>query len=582
MPWKPSEPGEVPTLGYGVIDWIRENLAAPDRPEYEPFILYTEQEDFVLRFYELDPLAANPFSRKYFGRRKVSRGLIGRPRGWGKSPLLAALACVEALGPVVPAGWDADGQPVGRPWADIRTPLVQVAAVSEEQTANTWAPLLEMLEGPVVDNYPGLEPLGTFVNLPAGRGKIEPRTAAARTIKGARAIFAVLDQTEEWVRSNGGIRLANTMRTNAAKVGGSTIESPNAFIPGDGSVAEASAAYAQSVIEGTALNDGLLYDHREAPATTDLFERESVTLGLRVAYGDSSGHPDGCVIHQPPCAPGHADLEALIVRIWDNDAEPQESRADFLNQITHAATSWIDQPTWASRFGDVQEPAVTPASDGDIVTLGFDGSRGRFKGKPDATALIGCRVTDGHLFEVGVWEAPNAEQRDEHGKPIVWTPPIVEIEAAIAAAFNRYKVAAFYCDPAKDWRSYVNAWEAKYGAKTVKDPKGHPVHVTRDHPFEWWMTGGRSGLIQRAIEQLEGAIRNGDMTHDGSYALTRHVINARRRFSAGKLTLRKEHDYSINKIDAAIAAVLAWQARLDCIAVGIGQQRRASVPKRVR
>jgi hypothetical protein len=32
------------------------------------------------------------------------------------------------------------------------------------------------------------------------------------------------------------------------------------------------------------------------------------------------------------------------------------------------------------------------------------------------------------------------------------------------------------------------------------------------------------GLIQRAIEQLEGAIRNGDMTHDGSYALTRHVL----------------------------------------------------------
>jgi phage terminase large subunit-like protein len=66
--------------------------------------------------------------------------------------------------------------------------------------------------------------------------------------------------------------------------------------------------------------------------------------------------------------------------------------------------------------------------------------------------------------------------------------------------------------------------------------------------------GRRSGLIQRAIEQLEGAIRNGDMTHDGAHALTRHVINARRQFKAGKLSLRKEHEYSVKKIDAAVAA----------------------------
>ncbi len=37
MPWRPSVEGEVPTLGWGVIDWITEMLAAPDRAEYEPF-----------------------------------------------------------------------------------------------------------------------------------------------------------------------------------------------------------------------------------------------------------------------------------------------------------------------------------------------------------------------------------------------------------------------------------------------------------------------------------------------------------------------------------------------------------------
>jgi hypothetical protein len=579
MPWKPAEPGEVPTLGYIAIDWMAEMLAAPDRPDYEPFVLYREQEDFVLRFYEVNPFGEYVWNHgRGWGRRRVQRALLGRPRGWGKSPLLAALACFEALGPCLPAGWDADGQPVGRPWSALRTPLVQITAVSEEQTKNSWTPLLEMLEGPVIDEYPGLEPLDTFVNLP--RGRIEPRTSAARSIKGARAVFAVLDQTEEWVQSNGGIDLAKKVRTNAAKVGGSTVESPNAFIPGEGSVAEFSQAYAQSIAEGRALNDGFLYDHREAPPETDIFERESVTIGLRVSFGDSSGHPDGCLIHEPPCKPGHVDLDSNIAKMWETDADIQESRSDFLNQITHASTSWVDQPTWAGRYGDRLDPPIASPGAGDVITLGFDGSRGRFKGKPDATALIGCRVSDGHQFEVGVWEAADHETKAEPWKD--WAPPITEVENEIARCFETYRVAAFYCDPAKDWRSHVNTWEAKWGNKLYKTPDGKQVHVTRDHPFEWWMTGGRNALVERAIEQLEGAIRNGDMTHDGSYAFTRHVLNARRRLRSGKLQLAKENDYSIKKIDAAVAAVLAWQARLDCVAAGITPPRkRPVVPRRL-
>jgi len=551
VPWKPSEPGEVPTLGWAVIDWIAEHLAAPDRGEFEPFVLYPEQEDFVLRFYELDPRTC---------RRRRRRGVISRPRGWGKSPFLAAMAIAEALGPVVPDGWDADGQPVGKPWSEVRTPLVQIAAVSEQQTKNTWTPLLEMLDGPVLDEYPGLEPMETFVNLP--RGRIEPITSSARTVKGNKPVFAVLDQTEEWVASNGGRKLAETMRINAAKIGGSTVESPNAFTPGEDSVAEDSAAYWARILEGKARDDGLYYDHREAPADTDLADRESLIAGLRVAYGDSSGHPDGCVLHSPPCPLGHVDLDVIAATIWDPAIEPQKARADFLNQITHAADALLSQPEWAgcAAVGKV-------VADQDVITLGFDGSRGRVKGKPDATALVGCRVQDGHLFEIGVWEATDHEWD-------TWEPPIPEIEAAIDSAFRRYRVVGFYADPAKDWRSHVNAWEAKYGTR-VK------VRVTAAHPFEWWMTGGRSGLIQRAIEQFEGAVRNQDMTHDGSYALTRHVLNARRRIRNAKLTLAKEHDYSPRKIDAAVAAVLAWQARLDAVAAGLGV-RRGRVPKRIR
>lgn len=74
MPWKPTTEGEVPTLGWYALDWIGEMLARPAVDEYEPFVPYREQEDFILRWYELDPAT---------GRFKHQRGLMGRSRGWG-------------------------------------------------------------------------------------------------------------------------------------------------------------------------------------------------------------------------------------------------------------------------------------------------------------------------------------------------------------------------------------------------------------------------------------------------------------------------------------------------------------------
>jgi phage terminase large subunit-like protein len=531
MPWIPPEPGAVPTLGYDVIDWIAEMLAAPDRGEYEPFVLYPEQEDFVLRFYEINPRT---------GKRRFRRGVISRPRGWGKSPFLAALAIVEALGPVVPDGWDANGQPVGKPWAEVRTPLVQIAAVSETQTKNTWTPLLEMLQGPVLDAYPGLEPLDTFVNLP--RGKIEPITSSARTVKGNKPVFAVLDQTEEWVKSNRGTRLAEVMRINAAKIGGTTIESPNAFIPGEESVAEMSAQFWAAIREGRAKDDGLYYDHREAPPETDLGDRVSLLEGLAYTYGDSADS-----------AGGHVDLDVIVATIWDPSTDPQTARADFLNQITHASDSWLAQPEWAACVD-----ASRVVADGEAIALGFDGSRKRNRGVTDATALIGCRISDGHIFPIGIWEEPDGPAADG------WQVPVVEVLAAVQGAFSRYNVVAFYADPAK-WEGHVGDWEAEYGAQLK-------VKAARDHPIEWWMSGGRAVQIVRATERLHNAIVDREMTHDGSHVLTRHMLNARRRVSRTGVQIGKEHPDSPRKIDAAVASILAWEARADAIAKGVLEQ----------
>lgn len=540
MPWRgPQYPGELPTLGYNVLDWIAEHLAAPDRSEYEPLRLTREQAQFVLNFYAVDPGT---------GRRKYRRAVLSRPKGWGKSPLLAAIACVEALAPVVPDGWDVDGEPVGRPWSDIRTPWVQLAAVSEDQTRNAWAPLLEMLrEGPVVDEFPGLEPMETFVNLPTGR--IEFVTSAATSREGNRPVFAVLDQTEEWKPANGGIKLAATIRRNLGKTGGSSIESPNAYRPGEGSVSESSAEYARKITEGRTRDSGLLWDHREAPPDTDMADADSLRRGLAHVYGDSAEVHGGWV----------DTVNRIPAEIWDPDTHPQDARLYYLNQITHASDAWLSQPEWA---GCVDIERVV--ADRDTITLGFDGSRSRTRGATDATALVGCRVSDGHVFELGVWEQPSGPAGED------WQVPVVEVEAAVHEAFRRWRVVGFFADPNK-WESYVAGWEAKYHRQLV-------VKASQQHPIEWWMQPRKT---VRALEQFHSAVVDGEMTHDGSSALTRHVLNARRRTSRSGIQIEKDNPESSRKIDAAIAAVLAWQARLEALAKGV-DNTSTFVPRRVR
>lgn len=546
MPWKPSEAGEVPTLGWYAIDWMTEHLAAPGKLDYEPFRPTPEQEDFILRWYALDPRT---------GRFLHDRGLLGRPRGWGKSPLLAAIACFEGLGDCLPDGWDADGQPIGRPWATVRTPVVHIAAVTEDQTRNTWQPLLEMLrEGPVLDAYPGLDPMDTFVSLPwSGEARIEQITASARSTKGAPIVFATLDQTEEWVPSNGGPRLAQAIRTNAAKNGGRTIESPNAFIPGENSVAEESAAFAAKIAAGQTLATGLLLDHREAPADTDMSDRESLTHGLRVAYGDSSAHPGGCLLHTPPCPPGWVELEPLIQRAWDPSSDPQVIRSDLLNQITHASDSWLSKPAWTAA-ADAAKVIAT----GDTIVLGFDGSRGRNKGKADATALIGCRVEDGHLFEIRVWEQGPADDKD-------WTPNAIEVDREVRRCFEDYNVVGFYADPS-GWTEWIAKWEATFGRRLR-------VRGSQDHPIMAWPRGKDSRVVEY-VERFRLATVNGELSHDGSSTLARHVLNARRRSTRTGYLIFKKFPDSPDKIDAAYAAVMAWKARTDALAKGVGAQRK--------
>lgn len=352
--------------------------------------------------------------------------------------------------------------------------------------------------------------------------------------------------TESWTPTNGGIRLAGTIRRNLSKTGGASVETPNAFEPGIGSVAEHTFQAFQAQQEGrTRLDKGLLVDHREAPPETDPTDEGSLRSGLAVAYGESADVHGGWV-----------DLDRKVAEYWDPDTDPQDARRYYLNQITHASDSWISQPEWKARHD-----ATKIIADGDVITLGFDGSRKREDAVTDATGIIGTRVEDGHQIEVGVWEQPQGPD----GKD--WQVPEIEVDAAVDMAFDRWTVVGMFGDPAK-WESWFATWEARHGKKLK-------IKASRDHPMQWWMTGGRATLIVRALKQYHSAVIDGGMTHDGSYAFTRHVLNARRRISRSGIQIAKAHPSSPNKIDLAVAAVLSWQARLDALAANANAPRKS-------
>lgn len=502
-------------------------LAQPDCPEYRPLVLTREQAQFVLDYYRLDPLT---------GKRIVRRGVLSRAKGWGKSPIVGGLGALEALGPVVPDGWDANGRPVGKPWSEVRTPLVQFAALNEDQTRNAYDPLLEMLrEGPAMDYY-DIDPMETFVALPKGR--IEFITAAALSKEGQRPVFAGLDQTEGWTRTNGGVNLAAVLRRNAAKVGGSTLETPNAYRPGSGSVSEQTFEYVSKMEQAGTTAPGLLIDHREAPADTDLSDEKSLRAGLLHAYGDSAIERGGWI-----------DIGRFVDEIWDTATDPQDARQFYLNQVTHASDAWVSSP--ALRAVVDEDKPINP---GDTIVLGFDGSRGRARGKADATALIGMRVSDKHLFEVAVWEAgPNDPQE--------WAPNPLDVDAAVRDCFERFRVVGFYADPS-GWTGQVAQWEADFGKRLR-------VKASRDQPIAAWPRG-KSMRVGEQVEKLRQAIAAEEITMANSPRLIAHMLNARRRVTRTGYLLYKEYPESPNKIDAAYAAVMAYAACIDAVAAGIG------------
>lgn len=174
---------------------------------------------------------------------------------------------------------------------------------------------------------------------------------------------------------------------------------------------------------------------------------------------------------------------------------------------------------------------------------------------------MGCRVSDGHLFEIQVWEQPSGPQGRD------WSPNAIEVDAVVRQSFTRWNVVGFYADPS-GWTEWTAKWEAAFGRRLR-------VKASQREPIALWPRG-KNTLAVDAIENLRQAIYSGECSHNGSSALTRHVLNARRRPTRNGYLIYKAYPESPDKIDAAYAASMAWRARTDAIAARIGEQHTST------
>lgn len=515
--------GQPPlTLGWEAIYWASKYLRHPNGPRAGQRWEFTNsQAMFLLWWYAIDA----------DGNWLFRHGVRRLPKGSGKSPFAGVVALIELCAKVRLDDFapGKDGGCVGRP---VDMPLVQIAATAESQTANTMRMVraLAPKTSRVVAEH-GLD-VGKTVFYKPGGGMLQTITSSAVAAEGAEVTFAVADETEHWLPSNGGDELSQTLDRNLRKTGSRMLETANAWEPGIGSVAETSWDAWVAQEEGrTRGSSKILYDARIAPPDVDLTDRESLTSALEHVYGDC----------------WWIDVPTIREGVWDPRTPVDVSRRFYLNQPTAAVDAWTTPQAWSA----LADPTVIVA-DGDRIAVFFDGSK-----SSDATALVGCRIEDGHVFTIGVWEPDPGDPES--------VVPATEVDAAVSWMFDRWDVAAFFAD-VQEWEGFTKVtWPERYGdaLPVWAQPGGRDPQ-----PIAWDMRG-RVFDFTKAAELVHDEIASGAFTHDGDSRLARHVGNARRRPNKFGVSIGKESRESRRKIDAAVCMIGARMARRLVMAAGV-------------
>lgn len=516
------------------LDWIPAHCVVPDRfTRGEPFELYDYQFRYLANFYLVRPAAQwvpdDPILGPAFVYR---RGLLVDPQKKGKSPLMAAHICLEAVGPALFAGWAEGGElydcrdygcgcgwvyeyqpgePMGMPWP---TPLIQITALSEENAGNIYDSLRPMIEyGPLRELIPktGEE----FIRLPGG-GRIDVVTQSARSRLGQRVTFVPQDEVGLWTQANKMMQVADTQYRGLAGMGGRASLATNAWDPSEQSLG-------QREYESSAKD--IYRQFVQPPAHLSYLNKRERRQIHRFVYGETLRENGG-----------HVDLESIEAEAADMASrDPAQAERFFGNRLVYGSGSFLDGSCWDDRAFPLDVP------DGAAVALGMDGS------DTDDWTVIRAETEDG--FQFTPCYGPDR-------RPTIWDPaefggqvPRLEVAAAVDELMGRYRVARMYVDP-PDWKSEIDAWAARYGDKVVLR----------------WETY-RPVQMHAAAQRLATDVMKADTPfwHDGCPVTARHVRHARKSPRPGQRYVLAKPSQS-QKIDACVASILAHEAACDATA----------------
>lgn len=516
-----------PSLGGQVCDLIEERaIFGPGSLRGLPAKLDAEKRAAIWKAYELYPRG-----HELAGRRRFRRVRISWRKGTGKTEFGAWVMFAELHpdGPVRFDGWDADGNPVGRP---VRDPYIPMLAYAKEQVEELAYSVLFAVctEGPDADLFDASQE--RIIRLgETGRadGKAVPLAGSPNARDGARTTAQYYDETHRLL-SPMHLLAYETMEANLPK---RPLDEPwslgttTAGVPGQGSVAEKDKDEAEAIARGEIDEPELFYFHREASPHHDLTTIDGRVEAIREASG--------------PSVAAWSDMRG-IAKQWDRPgADHAYLERVWLNRWTQSAAQAFDARRWRE---DLSRPGATiPA--GAAVTLGLDGSRWK-----DTTALVATDCRTGLQLLVGVWKPAE----DGEVNP-------VEVVAACDAAFTRWNVLRMYGDPAWGWDQQLAELAGRYGHKRVMA----------------FYTDSRG--IRRTAFMCRGyasAIKAGEVTNDGDPTMAAHVAAAQKHLikmvdDEGQplWVMTKERRDSEKKIDAAMAGALSWQANLDATAAGL-------------
>ena len=527
--------------------FIENNLVfGPGDLRGEPARLDDEQRGFIYRFYEVHARGT-----ERAGKRRFQRCAISLRKGTRKTELLSWIAACELHpdAPVRAYGWrcaahaDEPGSCEGvrtrhaGPWSPVgrgvTDPYIPLVAFTEEQSDElAYGALLAILghENCVIGGDFDLG-LARIVRRD-GTGKAESLATAPNSRDGARTTFEGFDETHrltmERQRRAHQVMLANLLKRPLADPW--ALEVTTMYQPGEGSVAESTHDYARRVVAGEVHDSRLYFYHRQASETADI----STRAGLRAAVVEASG-----------ITAEWSDIDGIVKQWDDPDADKAYLDRTWLNRAVMPAARAFDAEKWKAL---ARPGTLIPAR--SWITIGFDGSR-----TWDATAMIACDVMTGHMWPLGIWTRPDNAPPD-------WEVDRELVNAALAQAMKTYRVWRVECDPPY-WETEIRSWAGQYGDEIIVD-----------------LPTASAPRIGPACRAFANAINAGDVTHNGSAGLAAHIGNAVRKALSQSFdsegnqlwTIQKDRKGSPNKIDAAMAAVLAWDARTRALAAGVGRR----------